>query len=159
MQLQQNPYSLDRLEDIVQPEPVSWWPPAPCWYYLIAIVAVWTLYWLTRTGCRWLQNGYRRQALHELTHLSVRSAQSVSTILKRVALVSYANEKVAALTGDDWLRFLNDSCDGVDFLRQPASSIGQASFDPHISLSEGEYRQIVMNAKTWIVSHRAERSP
>lgn len=159
MQLQDNPYSLDRLKDIVQPDPVSWWPPAPLWYLLIAILTVWLLYWLVHATCRWRQNAYRRQALHELAQMSEPGARSVSTILKRVALVSYAKESVASLTGDDWLRFLNETCDGVDFMIEPACKIGMASFDPHVTLTDSELKQVVMDAERWVARHRVKRSP
>ena len=32
--------SLQNLNDIVIPDPVAWWPPAPGWYVLAAILLI-----------------------------------------------------------------------------------------------------------------------
>ena len=129
--MQSDPTSLDRLQDIVQPQPVAWWPPAPFWYCLIALAAVWLCHGLAVAAYRWIQNAYRRQALRELALVidhGDRRPAAISTILKRVALVSFPPEEVASLSGDAWLRFLNETCSEVDFLT--ASPAARSGF-PH----------------------------
>lgn len=153
---QSDPFSLDRLEDIVTPEPVSWWPPAPFWYCVIAVAALWMLYGLIAATCRWLQNAYRRQALKELSEIQADFALSVSSILKRVALVSFPKQQVASLAGQDWVRFLNETCEGVDFSQQPVCMIATASSDPHQSLTESDCVQLVAEAQKWVAHHRVE---
>ena len=166
-----DPYSLDRLQDIIQPDAVRWWPPAPFWYCLIAIASVWLLHWLVVTMIRWVRRAYRRQAVRELDSLSDTSLTSglglddrarittteVASILKRVALVSYPREEVAGLAGDAWLRFLTKTCDGVDFTSKPTRSIGSVSYDPQVVCgSDDDQKQILDDARKWIVNHRAE---
>ncbi|MEM9659805.1 MAG: DUF4381 family protein, partial [Planctomycetota bacterium] len=36
-----DPYSLDRLVDVIEPEPVAWWPPAVGWVLLILVAGIW----------------------------------------------------------------------------------------------------------------------
>jgi hypothetical protein len=165
--MQVDPYGLDRLQDIVQQETVSWWPPAPFWYCLIALAATWLIYGTGVAVYRWVKNAYRREALRELERIVGQdpSWQSrldrswpteVSTILKRVALVSFPREKVASLSGDPWLCFLTDTCDQVDFLKEPTRCLGSASFDPRVAKSDADLDGVIRDAQAWIVGHRAE---
>ena len=164
--MQKDPYSLDRLRGIVEPAPVGWWPPAAFWYCVIAIIATWLIYAALAAICRWIRNAYRRQAVRELALLRAstggdapgwQSRATVSTILKRVALVSFPREQVASLTGNAWIQFLSDTCDHADFMHEPSSSIGCASFDrPAVDLSDSDLKRIIDDAQAWVIGHRAE---
>ncbi len=99
-----DPTSLDRLHDIVQPSAVSWWPPAPGWYFVLAaalILAGLTGYRLWRT---WQAGAYRRAALLELA--TINSVAAISEVLRRVALVNEPRSKLSALSGNNWTRWL-----------------------------------------------------
>ncbi|HET7843872.1 MAG TPA: DUF4381 domain-containing protein [Xanthomonadales bacterium] len=98
------------LRDIHLPPEPSWWPPAPGWWVL-AIVALALLAFATRRLVRWLRARRRRAAL--LAAFDVVAAledplarvTAVSELLRRAARLRDAS--AAALTGDDWLRFLD----------------------------------------------------
>ena len=58
-----DPGSLQNLNDIVLPDAVAWWPPAPGWYAVLAVLLA-LLLWLSFRALRaWRRNIYRRQAL------------------------------------------------------------------------------------------------
>ena len=61
--------SLDRLVDITVPEPISWWPLAPGWWVVTAIVLLAIVAALVVMVRRWRRNAYRRAALAELDSL------------------------------------------------------------------------------------------
>lgn len=97
--------SLANLHDIVVPATVSWWPPAPGWYALLALlVAVGA-----RVGWRawksWRAKAYRRAALRELT--SMRDASAIAALLRRTALARVPRPAVAAMTGAAWADWLD----------------------------------------------------
>lgn len=158
-----DPYSLDRLADVVTPEPVLWWPPAPGWYFLIAIAAVWLYAGIIKAFVRWRRNAYRRQALTELRELSAGDFCGLSTLLKRVALVAFPRHQVASLAGQKWTTFLTTTCVGADFESTPACRIGTASYEPSPSpdgidqVSPDQWNQITQLATTWISGHNGER--
>ncbi|ADJ27812.1 DUF4381 domain-containing protein [Nitrosococcus watsonii] len=99
-----NATSLDRLHDIVVPPQVAWWPPAPGWYGVLAIVAGVVIALLIWQWLRWRANAYRRTALRELD--SAQTVAAISEILRRTALVIAPRSTLAPLTGSDWPTWL-----------------------------------------------------
>jgi hypothetical protein len=120
-----NAAPLQQLRDIHIPAAVSWWPPAPGWWLLL-IVAVASLaaalFWLRNYRRK---NRYRRLALQHLQTLRGQwqqqrddnaLTQAINRLLKQTALAAYPRQRVAALTGADWLLFLDSG------LKQPRFS-------------------------------------
>jgi len=118
-----NPGSELPLRDIHLPDPVSWWPPAPGWWLLLALLVAIALL----SG--FLHHRYRRnalqraarQALHRIgedyrqsgdTRLLV---QQLSILLRRVGLSRYPRQQVAGLTGCTWLSLLDRTLPGEEF--------------------------------------------
>lgn len=105
------------LRDIHLPDPVGWWPPAPGWWGLVLVCLL-----LTVAIRAWI-NARRKGRLKKssLTLLQQLAEQfqrngdeqqlivDLSVLLRRVAISVYPRRRVAALTGSDWLRFLDDS--------------------------------------------------
>lgn len=100
----------EQLRDIHLPAPVSWWPPAPGWWFVAALLLFLAAvgYWLLR---RWRRQRWRREALEELARLRQSAATSrqlaqLSMLLRRVAVTCFPRQDVASLTGPEWLAFL-----------------------------------------------------
>ncbi len=109
------------LRDIHLPDPVAWWPPAVGWWIAVPLLVL-TLYAGARF-LRWLRHRRRLQkaALRTLDRIfrdlgrhqnQQQLLRETSVLLRRVALTHYPRESVAALTGGDWLRFLDQSLAG-----------------------------------------------
>ncbi|WP_404309594.1 DUF4381 domain-containing protein [Neorhodopirellula lusitana] len=152
-----DPFSLNRLEDIVEPPPVPWWPPALGWYFVFAIVGLWTVWLAVNLWLRWQGNAYRRQGLLELKTVDQGDFAGLSTLLKRVALVAYSRDRVASLVGAEWTQFLTRTCRGTDFGSEPACRIGTASFEPdNAACDEAEWNRVTELTATWIREHVVE---
>lgn len=96
--------SLDRLHDIVLPGPVPWWPPAPGWYVVAAVLLfvfarITFLLWR-----RWQAGAYRRAALRELA--GAHDAAAIAEVLRRTALAVAPRHTVAVQSGPQWLDWL-----------------------------------------------------
>lgn len=111
-----DPASLEKLHDIVVPDPVSWWPPAAGWYILGFLALVAAILLLVRAVLNWRNNRYRREALVELAEIRNASRDitqqpgaiaRLAELLKRVALAAWPRETVAHLSGRPWIEFLN----------------------------------------------------
>ena len=150
-----DPGSLDRLHDIVTPPPAPWWPPAPAWYALGVVfgITVAVLGW--RAAAWWSRNRYRRAALVELEGLEAEagrseSAAALAALVKRVALAAYPRERVASLSGEEWLTFLDATGGTTAFTAGPGRRL-EAGYEP------GEHRadpELFTLVRRWIKDHR-----
>lgn len=116
-----------QLRDIHLPAAPDFWPPAPGWWVLAALLsglAAWAAVLL------WRQFRIRRQRrrilalLEQMEHSSGRTVTpeflvQLSNLIRRLALMRFPRREIASLTGQDWLRFLDRSggdgqfCDGA----------------------------------------------
>lgn len=134
--------SLNNLRSIVLPEPPLFWPPAPgVWVITLFILffMLFVVYWLVRNH---KLNRYRRAGLLLLN--DVETVYELSVILKRVALVVYPREQVAALHGEEWRDFLNKTCRSCKFSNGILNNYNGAAD-----------LELIDCARIWIKKHRA----
>ena len=124
------------LRDIHLPASVSWWPPAPGWVAvaLVLLGLAGLLVYLHRR-----RHAPRRAALREWNQLAARYrhdgdaaalAAGLSRLLRRAALVRAERQRVAGLTGEAWLAFL-DRAGGTDaFTAGPGRALAEAPYRP-----------------------------
>lgn len=137
--------SFDQMHDIVVPDPISWWPLAPGWWVVLLILGI-ALLWLAAIGYRrWQNNAYRRQALHELETIT---PAELPALVKRVSLVTFPREKVATLSGEPWLEFLDQTGNTTDFTQGPGRHLLELSYNPNANdLPIKELTQVI---RKWV---------
>jgi len=161
-----DPSSLQNLHDIVMPPTVSWWPPAPGWYavasgILIGIVwFIWQRYW------QWRADAYRRAALNELSRLKSLidseerepALRKLPELVKRTAMSAWPREKLAALTGNGWLQFLDRFGNTDAFTKGDGQLLTELPYAGHQKLngiSDDQVFSLVKIVEKWILEHRA----
>ena len=107
------------LRDIHLPDAVSWWPPAIGWWVLVALILL-AIFFLPRLY-RYLTykplNIISQQAFQEIKeHYKEQQdvmffIQSLSKLLRQISMSYHGREKVANLTGEQWIHSLNDLTD------------------------------------------------
>ncbi len=137
-----NPASQNALQlrDIHLPPDPGFWPPAPGWWLLAAVLLV-LLIWALRL--LWQRMRLHRQRRHILQMLADLEQQPdglmtpqgiarLSLLLRRLALMRYPRHKVAALTGEDWLHFLDESGGEGRFCHGPGQVLANGPYQPSL---------------------------
>jgi Domain of unknown function (DUF4381) len=144
---------IDLLNELVEPPeppPVAMTPQTWGWAVLATLLAV-ALAWLAwQAWRRWRANAYRRAALVELAAAGDDPAK-VAEILRRTALAAWPRERVASLTGRDWLVFL-DATGGIGFVDGPGAALAEAPYRGGEAPAPG----LGEVAARWVRRHRVE---
>ncbi len=144
---------LDRMHDVVEPDPVSMLPQTDGWWVLLA----WGLLLITlgtvRLVARYRRNRYRREALAEL-HGIVKTrhpdgAAAIAGLVKRTAVTVFPRTEVAALYGESWAAFLKTTGRNDPEIDAAAPAIARAAYAPGVEMDT-----IARGAERWIRRHR-----
>lgn len=99
------------LKDIVLPEPVTFWPPAPGWWLLaglLLLISATLIFWLVRRSQH--QRRIRRQQHQFNTAIAaIERTEQANDWFKRLALQYVAPQQVASLHGDAWFTWLHNT--------------------------------------------------
>ena len=152
-----DPGSLENLHDLVMPVPVPWWPPAPGWFIVSAVLVTVLGWWLIRAIQQWQSNSYRREALILLGKIDGSGAE-LPILIKRVALSAYPRERVASLTGEQWLAFLDQTGHTDAFSAGAGRWLARVAYEPQLtaSLSTTELNGLRTAVRDWILRHQPE---
>jgi Domain of unknown function (DUF4381) len=143
---------LDKLHDYYQTAPPAWAPQTIGWYVLFGMIGLLLLWFAIRTLRHWLANRYRREALRELARAT---PDQFSSLLKRTALAVWPREKVASLSGEAWLDFLDGAIATKSFRSAPGNRIEELALLGNATSREDE--QVLRDLTAhWIRRHRVQ---
>ncbi|MFG0415185.1 DUF4381 domain-containing protein [Ectopseudomonas khazarica] len=160
---------IDQLQPLIEPAPVPWWPPAPGWWLLAALLPLlgWGLWQLLR---RWRQRQPRAQlesdldplrqaALDELARLSKPYdaapagpwLQQLNALLKRLCRERYPDSGSHVLSSRAWLAFLDNRCPAAGLTRWMI--LVEGSYKPQCTLSDKAIAELDQAIAVWIRKH------
>ncbi len=127
---------LAALRDIHLPPDPGWWPPAPGWWLLallvvgLLVLAAWLLPRpLTRhRQRRGLERGLGALALEGDANQRARALGEMSRLARRFAMTRFGRDRVAGLSGDKWLEFLDRTSGSRDFTRGPGRLLADGPY-------------------------------
>jgi len=127
---------LAQLRDIHLPPAIDPGLPAPGWW-LLGLAALALTVWSVNLAWRtWQARAYRREGIKRFNLLLAefenhQNAQSYltaySSLLKQIAMTAYPRDRVAALSGEDWVDFLDKTTGSREF----SMGAGQALIQGH----------------------------
>ena len=147
---------LSNLADIHLPDPVSAWPPAYGWWLvalLLACCLIAVVIWLRH---RHQRSAYRREALAQLNTLKEKAASQhnptliaaeLSALLKQVAITLSGRKSTASLTGEEWLKFLDDKGRTSDFTQGQGRVLGADIYKPNVQI---DLEKLFKLSQQWI---------
>lgn len=143
--------ALEKLNDIVQPQPVSWLPETWGWLALALLLLALVAWALWRRHRRYLANRYRREALAEIDRLAATggagAVTGIAQVLKRVALKAWPRAETASLSGAAWLAFLKRQ----GFSGEAAARIlDDLEYRAGSAPAEEDARRFAREARRWI---------
>ena len=149
---------LDKLHDIIVPEPISLWPATAGWLILLALFISIAIPLLVMARQNYLAARYRREALNELKEIRqienrLQQMQQLFALLKRTALSVYPREQVAQLTGPAWWVFLTLHS-GVDFSSRSLQNDALSLYNPEFIPSRDSTERLFSLVNSWIRQHK-----
>jgi hypothetical protein len=146
------------------PEAVSWWPPAPGWWLLALLALVLAAWGAVRLARRYRRGAPERAARRELMELraafareqdAAALARGLSRLLRRYTLARFPQCRVAGLSGEEWLAFLDAQGGGEQFRRGPGRLLAEAPYRPDPQLPADDLAALV---EAWISRNAGSRS-
>lgn len=149
-----------QLRDIHVPDPIGWWPPAPGWWVLVLLVLV-----AVAASVWWWQRRRQRHipvqaALSELDRIeqayqgdTQQLVRELSGVLRRIAINFYGRQRVAGLSGERWLRFLDEQ--GIDEQGESSPAIFTRQFQteltelPYRRVEDADVQQLIQAIRRW----------
>ena len=124
------------LRDIHLPDPVAWWPPGPAWWVLlwlstVLLISAWLLWQHHRKAA------VRRAATTQIKRIAAdfeihcdrkQLAMALSETLRRASLSRFPRQEIAALTGHQWLAWLDKQLQSTEFEKGPGQALVTAPY-------------------------------
>lgn len=148
---------LSVLKDVHEPmgiNDVSFWPPALGWWILltVAVAIPFVIYFVNQFRIR----SAKIYALRQMEMLEADSgtdaakfAQETSKLLKRIAILRFGKDKIASLSGKEWVSFLIKTGD----LKLSGKLISLFAYSPYAKIEKSDKNSILSlkeAAETWI---------
>lgn len=162
--------SLEQLDPLIAPPPISAWPPAPGWWFLAALILTFVLLlrlkpWrrLRRESARQpteaVIDPQRQAALDELTQLSKpyggqpanQWLQQLNALLKRLCRTRYPTDNPHTLSGRAWLAFLDSRCPAAGLTRWMV--LVEGVYRAECRLDDKAIQGLEQSVQIWIRKH------
>lgn len=151
------------LRDIHAAPAPSFWPPAPGWWLAAALLLA-----LLIIAGMWLYRRYRRRREWQLIEAELDRLASLagddptafaiglSSLLRRVALQHFDRQRVAPLSGEAWLQFLDQTGGEGEFSKGVGQQLIDAAYRPVQDALPAE--PLLSLARRWIRQNTGERA-
>jgi hypothetical protein len=159
---------LEGLIEIALPQAIRYTPQTIGWLILFGLILILFIWIVYRRYQYRKANRYRRWALEKLQDIErilrqnlglEKALAEIPVLVKQTALHCFPREKIASLSGENWLRFLDASCGGTDFTDGPGQILEQTAYQPHKRLEQYKAEEIydlIHVVHKWIKKHRRE---
>jgi hypothetical protein len=144
--------SIEQLQELGLPAPVSYWPQTWGWAVVLGLVVLALLVLAVRNWLHWRRDAYRREAVARLDALT--DLRELPELLKRVALSmslpAQEHASIPTLTGADWQAFLQRHAGAPipEDLSQQLADLAYAA-----PLPDAQHTQLLAQCKAWVEQH------
>lgn len=151
-------YALGDFVEVVSPQAINWLPQTTGWWWLGAVLALLLLRSLWQRLRVWYHNRYRREAQRRLQQLSPDAtgpdlALKVNKLLKLTAMAAYSRERVASLSGQEWVDFLQQQTAAPVFSEQQCGTLAAGMYRAQ-PLDNANGQNLIKASLEWVRDHR-----
>ena len=148
---------LEKLQDIHAVAEPSWWPPAPGWWILAAVVTAALIFGVVRLVARLRVHLRRRRLLRELEGLEDRFnpelqpaayLAALNRLFRAIALRAFPASDCARLEGEEWVAFIRERIPGAD-----KTSIEALKSGPYQASPQFEVAGLRSSARRWVAQY------
>lgn len=148
------------LSPLMKPDPVAFSFDRPGWYFLGGMVLLALLLFVAWLGIRYWRNKYRREAVKVVENANERfkkgkEPQLLNVALKQlkiVAIQTFGRGEVAALSGMEWLSFLEKSGKETPFTAYKDLYFS-SMYEENFAGDAGKVEQLFALSRKWIQTH------
>ncbi len=152
--------ALAGLQELSLPPPVPYTPQTVGWVVVAIVVVVLMALVIWRIIRHRRANAYRRAALAELAVIERdATVAQLPVLLKRTAMAATSREHVAALSGADWLRFLDRTLNTDAFTQGTGQLLTRIAYYDEGQLQaipRADLQQLMHLSRRWIQHHHAD---
>ncbi len=145
------------LKELPLPEPISWFPAAPGWLVVGAILLAILAAFAWSRWRAWQRQRYRREALARIDAIGAgtEGLAELPLVLRATALVAFPRAEVASLRGAIWVEWLNEN--GGRFDASDAEYLDLLPYDPNAAreLAPHAAARLVATSRAWVKGHHA----
>lgn len=152
-------YVLGDFVEVVSPTAISWWPQTTGWLWLAIALALLLGRYSYRRLRQWYRNRYRREANGRLQVLAQSPDNDtllleLNKVLKLTAIAAFSRERVAGLTGQDWVDFLNSSCAQASFSEDQGRLLAVGIYSRETPSAEAA-TPLIAASMAWVRDHES----
>jgi len=151
--------SLDNLHDIIVPDAIGMFPPAPGWYIVGVLCLAVIFHWGVKGYKQYQKSQYKRDALKELETYHQRSKEEVIALLslaKRVGIAAFGRANIAKLSDDSWWDFMEQHSK-VKVHSKHRAAFSKLLYDSRYSMENGLYEETKTVVAVWIKTHKENK--
>lgn len=158
----QDTLQIEGIAPLIEPAELTTWPPAPGWFFLAGLLLLLLLFGIIRWIRQYRQNRYRREALEHLTRIAGEAengpgqqhVQVINRLLKHTALQAYPREKVASLSGTEWMEFLQESLGKSNIGESTSEILTISLYRRGAGIDPARWQELIQFCEYWIRKHR-----
>ena len=163
-------HSVRGFREVTLPDSISYAPQTAGWYILLGLALALVSCLLIHFLLQWHRNRYRRYALLRLGTIErdirepSRRADALAALpalVKRTALACFPREEVADLSGEAWLKFLDQTYSGRGFTKGAGRLLPVLSYQGPAkarNVPEADARALISLTETWIRKHKCHEN-
>ena len=157
---------LTGIQEIILPEPISYVPHTIGWKILLVAMVIAAIVFGYDRYRHWQTNRYRTFALQRLAEIEQavqvpetrrRSLTDLPVLVKQTALQAFPRDEIAQLSGNQWLGFLDRSCETQEFTQGIGQLLPQLAYQSTSTLAnlpEQRISSLIELIRQWITNHQ-----